>query len=111
MNCDSCGYIFYSNPPATAEVGNYEDERERTTDYAINVLYVIAFLTCGDGSKEAARVLGLLGLPNDITMESRSFGIIEERIGPTLQSVAEEILLDTLTEEVRLLDDGEMWSI
>ena len=43
---------------------NNEDDYERVTDYAVNVLYVLSFLSCGDGGNEAARVLGLLGLPN-----------------------------------------------
>jgi hypothetical protein len=52
------------------------------SDYSLNVLYVLAFITCGDGGAEAAKLLGLLGLANDTTMETRSFQIIEERIGP-----------------------------
>jgi hypothetical protein len=61
-------------------------------------IYVLGFLSCGDGSKEAAHILGLLGLPNDTTtMETRSFNIIEERISPTLQQIGEEVLLQTLT--------------
>jgi hypothetical protein len=39
-------------------------------DFAMNLLYVIGFLSCRDGGTEAGRVLGLLfGLPNDTTME------------------------------------------
>jgi hypothetical protein len=69
-------------------------------------------LTCGNGCREAARVLGLLGLPNDTTMESRSFGIIEDRISPALQKLGEDVMLDNLTEEVRLTvsaNDFKVW--
>jgi hypothetical protein len=100
-----CGYIDVSEQPSTAEIGDRNEDdpsRNRMTDYAINVLYVLGFLSCGDGCTEAARLLGLLGLPNDTTMESRSFVIIEERISPIIQSVTNEILLENLTEEVRL---------
>jgi hypothetical protein len=57
--------------------------RERSTDYAVNVLYVLGFISSGDGGCEAAQVLGMHGLPNDTTMESRSFVTIEERISHT----------------------------
>jgi hypothetical protein len=98
---NDCGYVDVSEQPATARVGAKLDDRERSTDFAINVLYVIGFLSSGDGCTEAARMLGLLGLPNDTTMQSRSFGLIEERISPVIQSVADAILLENLTEEVR----------
>jgi hypothetical protein len=103
-----CGYVDVSDLPATAEImnpniGNPLVDRERSTDFAIiNVLYVLGFICCGDGGTEAGRLLGLLGLPNDTTMQSRSFGIIEERISPFIQSVTNQILLENLTEEVRL---------
>jgi rubredoxin len=103
MTCPCCGYIYYSNPPPSkAEIGERIDDQERSTDYAINVLYALAFLTCGDGCKEAARVLGLLGLPNDTTMESRTFTIIEDRISPVLQKLGDDVLLESLMEEVKL---------
>jgi hypothetical protein len=74
-----CGYVHVdvSDLPATAEVRAKVnvDDRERSTDFAIiNVLFVIGFLSCGDGPTESARILGLLGLQNDTTMKSRSFG-------------------------------------
>ena len=72
------------------------------TDYTLNVKYVIAFLSCGDGSTEAARLLGFMGLPNDTTMETRSFSIIENRIAPLILELLEEILRDNLVEEVML---------
>ena len=76
----NCGHLDYSSGPAAADIPDavYEDDkRERSTDYAVNVLYVLSFLASGDGGTEAAKLLGLLGLPNDTTMESRSFSIIE----------------------------------
>jgi hypothetical protein len=51
---------------------------------------------------EAARILGLLGLPNDTTMETRSFGIIESWISKKIQQVTDDLLLENLTEEVKL---------
>jgi hypothetical protein len=82
----NCGFVLHGDPPATTTVHErVRDYRERSTNYAANVLYVLAFLSMGDGCSEAARLLELLGLPNDTTMESRSFTIIEDRIGPVVQ--------------------------
>jgi hypothetical protein len=66
----------------------------------VNVLWVLGFITVGNGCTEAARLLGLLGLPNDTTMESRSFTIIEERLGPYIVKLTNAIILENLTEEV-----------
>jgi hypothetical protein len=97
------GFVDHSDLPASAKVGiTANDGHERSTNYAVNVLYVLGFLSCGDGCTEAARLLGLLGLPNDTTMQSRSFGIVEERISSIIQLVTTRILRDNLIEEVRL---------
>jgi hypothetical protein len=100
-----CGWVYHSNPPAAAVVPAL-DKRERSTDYAMNVLYVLGFIACGDGGREAARVLGMLGLPNDTTMESRSFGIIEDRVSRKLKQLTVDILNENLKEEVRLTIDA-----
>jgi hypothetical protein len=78
------------------------DNFEWMTDYALNVLYVIGFISMGDAHTEAGRLLGLCGLPNDTTMTGRSFSMIEERVGPFIRGLAEEIITDNLIEEVRL---------
>jgi hypothetical protein len=72
-----CGFVHYSDPPAPVNIDS-KDRRERSTDYAFNVPYIVGFLSIGDGGTEAARLLGLLGLPNSTTMRARSFTIIEE---------------------------------
>jgi hypothetical protein len=64
---------------------------ERMTDYSVNVLNVLGFISVGDGHTEAGRMLGLLGLPNDTTMMNRSFSIIEERVGPFVRKLCKEI--------------------
>jgi hypothetical protein len=86
----------------SAKVGNQEAvHRERNTDAAINILYVLGFMSVGDGCTEAGRMLGLLGLPNQTTMESRSFTAIEERISPYIQQLTNDILHENLVEEVK----------
>jgi hypothetical protein len=59
-----CGYVYHSNPPVASKIPA-ADNRERTTDYAVNVLFGLGFLASRDGPTEGARVLGMLGLPND----------------------------------------------
>ena len=46
------------------------DSRTRNTYYALNSLYILSFIASGDGGTEAARLFGLLGLPNSTTMQS-----------------------------------------
>jgi hypothetical protein len=51
MSCPNgrmCGFIMYSDPPAAVNLDNL-DNRECSTDFAINVLYVVGFLSVGDG--------------------------------------------------------------
>ena len=98
LSCSNqlCGYIYHGDPPAKANirVRNFPfDNRERNTDYAINIIYVLGILSVGDGCVEAARLCGLLSLPRDTTMEKRSFPVIEERIGPAMRELSQEILL------------------
>jgi hypothetical protein len=51
-------------------------------------------------------MLGLLGLPNDTTMETRSFQNIEDRIAPKIWQLTQDILRENLVAEVKtLLDD------
>ena len=99
---ESCCHVEYQDPPAPANVNVADDNRERNTDYAVNVLYTLGFLVAGDGALEAGRVCGLLGLPGGTWMEGRSYPTIEDRIGPTIRSLGDEIVLENLIEEARL---------
>ena len=92
-----CGYVHLRNPkganvalPATAG----SPFIVRSTDYATNILFVLSFISSGDGGKEAERLLGLLGLHNSTSMEKRSFGIIESRLSPIIEELNREILLE-----------------
>jgi hypothetical protein len=116
----NCPYVYHGDSPAATSVSkkkescNEDDSRERSTDYAINVLYIAGLVSCGDGGTEAGRVLGLLGLPNDTTMEKKSFCLIEDRICGHIKKLSEQILIENLVEEVRItmeksgtLDDND----
>jgi hypothetical protein len=78
------------------------DNYERMTDFAVNVLYVLGCISVGDGHTEAGRMLGLLGLPNDSTMMNRSFGMIEDRIGPFIRKHSNKIIMENLEAEAKL---------
>jgi hypothetical protein len=71
------------------------------TNYSVNVLYVLGLVSVGDGSTEAGRMLGLLGLPNDTTMMNRSFGMIEERLGCFVRQLCDEIIAENVDKEAK----------
>jgi hypothetical protein len=50
VTCKSprCGFVCYSDGPAKVNIER-PDNRERSTDYAINILYILGFLSSGDG--------------------------------------------------------------
>lgn len=109
-----CGYVRLENPEA-ANVPLPDEAGSpfivRSTDYSTNILFVLSFISSGDGGKEAERLLGLLGLSNATSMEKRSFGIIENRLAPVIQDVADEILMENLHEAVKVsLDENTMAS-
>lgn len=67
-----CKFIKHA-PLDAAQFPLADDASEnisRNTDYSANILFVLAFIHNGDGGTEAARLLGLLGLPNNTTMQS-----------------------------------------
>jgi hypothetical protein len=102
-NNKDCPYICdFERPIQTTIHSDDKHHYERMTDYAANVLYVLGFISCGDGCTEAGRLLGLMGLPNDTTMMNRSFGIIEERIGRFVRRLCEDIIVANIDEEAKL---------
>ena len=78
-----------------------DDNLSRTTDHAINVLYVLVTIFNGAGCTEASKVLGFLSLPNDTTMDSSTFATIEERIAPVIKELNDEIVHENLVKEVK----------
>jgi hypothetical protein len=98
----SCGYIYYSHPPAEATIGDQDAPmRERSTDYAVNVLWVPGFMLVGNGCTEAACLLGLLGLPPSCYLPH---GIWIPRNGPVFYD--HKVLLylrNRLREDIRNL--------
>ena len=99
-----CPFTATSTPELTEFVISSSGSSQkigRNTDYAANILYVVGFIASGDGGTEAARILGLLGLPNSTTMQSRSFGNIEDAIGDTIKKLGDRIIFDNLCAEVK----------
>jgi hypothetical protein len=79
------------------------------TDYAVNVLYILGFLTSGDGGTEAQKALAMLGLPSATTMEKNTFNKVERAITPAIKTVLLQSILDALITEVEVTmrDDPE----
>ena len=100
-----CSFVDVSTP-AVANVPipvGASRQIKRNIDWEANVLYMLAFLSVGDGGTEAGRLLGLLGLPNTTTFGPRSFGNIEEFVGPVLVQVADKLAyVRALVNKVRL---------
>lgn len=84
----SCGFVDVEKPMvASPTLPEGSRNIKRNSDSAINILFVIAFLSKGDGGTEAAHLLGLLGLPNSTTMDGSSFGSIEKQVGPRMRRI------------------------
>ena len=100
----TCTFVHVDSPlpanvPLLENAGS--ENIKRNTDYAVNVLYVLGLMASGDGGTEATRLLGLLGLPNATTMQARTFGNVEKQIGPVMQTIANEVILEDLKQEVK----------
>ena len=97
-----CTFVHHGQEPAATKVHvNNHDGYDRLTDYAVNCIYVISFIASGDGPTEAEKLLGLLGMPNDTSMGSTTFKRIEDRVGPFIRDLADEILLENIQAEVK----------
>ena len=101
-NNNECNYILNFNKLCTTSMHvDDKEDYERMMEYAINVLYVLGFISMGDRHTEAGRLLGLLGLPNNMTMMNCSFGMIEEQVTKYLQELANKIMDENIYKEAR----------
>ena len=102
-NSKTCTFV-HVDMPSSATVPLLEDAGSesitRNSDFAANVLYVLGFMASRDGGTEAARILGLLGLPNATTMQARTFGYVERQLYPVISDIADEEILENLRAEV-----------
>ena len=104
---EMCGFVDVEKPAAAVpelpgDAGS--NLIGRNSDFAVNILYVLSFVSKGNGGTEAAHLLGLLGLPNSTTMDGSSNGSIECQIGPSvIQKLADDLVYGrNLVEEVKL---------
>ena len=102
-----CGFVADGGPLAGAVNMQEDSKHPRSTDFAANCLYVLGFICSGDGGKEAARLLGMLDLPNSASMEKTSFPTNHRRMSPFLEKLAEEALHEALVEEVRQVIESQ----
>lgn len=105
MHCRKCETESKTTNLATAELSEKKSEHKRLVDFAANALFVLGFVTVGDGGREAQRLLGLLDLPNVTTMERTSFAKTEKETAPLVTAIAEEAMFRNLVEEVSLSED------
>lgn len=75
----------------------------KCTDFNSNVLFVLSFMSSGDGGTEAQRAMGLLGLPHAQSMERDVFGMVENGISDALETILEQRLSESLKKKRRFL--------
>ena len=110
-----CGFVDVEKPAAAVPELPSDAGSEligRNSDFAVNILYVLSFLSEGNGGTEAAHLLGLLGLPNSTTMDGSSFGSVECQIGPSvIQKLADDLVYKhNLVQEVKLYYKDERYN-
>ncbi len=83
LSCQRCDMNKTESVATTSIQG--KTRHGRLTDAAINVLFIISFISSGDGGVEAQRLLGLLDLPNATSMEKSTFSKVEKQIFPFIK--------------------------
>ena len=99
ITCQQCD-VHHTAELSKTEYIDKKTKHETLTDYSLNVLFVLGFLTVGDSGSEAQRILGLCDLPNYTSMEKKTFSRIEQTIAPVIMEIAEEVMWDNLCDEV-----------
>ena len=96
--CSNCGFECFSEHTGT---GFSPGKHAKQTDYATNVLYVMAGIASGDGGTEAEKLCGFLGLPNYLSMQRTTFSNVEKQLEDHYESVTKAAVEDSLKMEVR----------
>ena len=99
VSCRKCSASHDAMHAAAAYVAK-KTKHEALSDYAIKVLFMLGFLSVGDGGTEAERFLSLCDLPAYTSMEKQTFSHIEQTIAPVLVEMQTEILFNNLQGEV-----------
>jgi hypothetical protein len=69
-----------------------KSEQKALTDYTLSILYVLGFLSVGDGGSEAQCLLGFCDLSNYAAMEKSTFTWIEQTLHPVVMAIVEDII-------------------
>jgi hypothetical protein len=91
-----------------------QESHDRNTNYATNVLFVLAQLLSSDGGTEASRIVGMLDLPNASIGET-AFASMEYELGKYIIPYSKELIRSNLVKEVGLYSqsnpkfDFEQW--
>ena len=93
--------LSMAQPPKTRMAKDEKGTYQRIEDSSLNVLYVLSFLMMGDGAAEASKLLGLLGLPHDTSMDAGTFKQVESRLAPFIEDLKESIIMENVIAEVK----------
>jgi hypothetical protein len=76
--------------------------QDRNTNYASNVLFVLAQILLGNGGTETSRILSMLDLPNSVSIADTAFPSIEYDLGQFIIPYAKEVIRNNLIREVEM---------
>jgi hypothetical protein len=85
----------------TAHTGIPQDSQDRNTNYAANVLFVLAQLLSGNGGTETSRIIGMLDLPNP-SIRTNAFPSIEYELSKYIIPYTKELMQANLVREVEM---------
>jgi hypothetical protein len=103
--CRNCQAHSASCASTTTIPQSNQPNQDRNTNYASNVLFVLAQLLSGNGGTESSRIVGMLDLPNP-SIGKTAFPSIEYEIGKFIIPLAKEIIRGNLVREVGLYAVG-----
>jgi hypothetical protein len=78
-----------------------QENQDRNTNYASNVLFVLAQILSGNGGTETSRIVGMLDLPNP-SIGDTAFPSIEYELGKYIIPLSKEFIRNNLLREVEL---------
>jgi len=76
-------------------------------DFDTNMKFCLAFMSIGDGGRDAQRLLSFLSLPNATTMGKSTFTKLERATTDSIRFLTEKYLKENLVEEVRMTEQNE----
>ena len=76
-------------------------------DFDTNLKFCLAFMSIGDGGRDAQRLLCFLSLPNATTMGKSTFTKLERATTDSIRFLTQKYLKENLVEEVRMTEQND----